>query len=303
MAGKVDEAVGAALDLGDVGGQTVVDAVTGQARTPIKVFGEVVSYYEDMTPQKRIEYIQKGLASGQKFQELAAKEKHYAKLEALNEDFQKLQEGDVDAFRRLAAAQGIPGDYVEEAAKHVMAAFSDDDTEFEDEEEGDPVAEWENQRKTQAQEPKTVGYGDLDPEMRKLTFDLVKERTANMKREALDNDPIIGVYLQKASPKAQKAIRDMADELLKGRLAVTKGDFTKVPELLPDVVAKIRETVEAFPVERPTPPLGLGPAPGDGATGVHPDKAPDHVDSRVGAAAFGEYLNKAIAHEMVKGGS
>lgn len=290
----VDTQVAAALEI--PGQRSVLEPqpVPLPRSLQLKVYGET----KDVPIEELIKLAQKGMAADARFQEVAGKEKRLAELEAQDSDFKLMQDGDLDAFRRLGAAAGIPGDYVEEAARAVFENYGDTEEYEEEEEEVDPVTEWRQQR--QRGEPRTVGYGDLDPEMRELTYGLVKERTANMIQAGLDNDKVIGYYMKNAKPEHVKAVRDMADELLKGRLALTKGDFTKMGELVPEMVNRLRPLVESFSATRQTNPIGLGGAPGDGIGNAPPTKQPDHVPSFAGINAMGTHLNECIAYEMAK---
>ncbi len=259
---------------------------------PVNINGRI----EQWDMQKLVAEAQTGAAGREKFQEAAETRKESAKALALEEDMKAVfEDGDLDAFRRVGAHFGVPGDEVEEIAQKAFGEEEDEDE--------DPAGEYQKQA-SQAKEgrqagvdSKPVSYDKLSPDLQRVVRIGEQQRIDKIVELALDKDEKIAYNMEAHDQTGREAIRSYVDEKIRGRLASFNGDFGDGTRILSEVLPEIREHLEALgtPGQRTT--TGLGPSPGGGDTEVYPKTLPDHVSSSEGDAFEQSILETMAYHQ------
>ena len=246
---------------------------------------------------KLISEAQQGAAGREKFQEASQLRKDAAKAMALQEDMELVfKEGDLDAFRRLGAAFGVPGDEVEQIAAKTFSGEDDD-------EDDDPVGSYDQQvsqnanRSAAQQKAGPVDYAAMSPDVQRVLRGAEKTRIDGIVKNALDNDESICSNKTAHSPEGQKAIRRYVDEKIRGRLDSFGGDFGDGTRILAEVLPEIREHLQALGTPGKRTNTGLGQSPGGGDTEVYPRQMPDHVPSTEGDAFEQNVLETMAYHQ------
>lgn len=236
---------------------------------------------------------QTAVAGRQAFQEAAVTRKENARALAISEDLEQVfKEGDIDAFRRLGAQYGVPGDEVEKIAART---FLDDEGDDDDEEVVDEYLRQPARSRTQA--PETVAYANLSPDVQRVLREAERTRISTIVTNALDKDEIIAYNMKAQTPEGVRAIRDYVDEKIHGRLDSFAGDFGDGSRILAEVLPEIRTHLQALGTPGQRTPTGLGQAPGGGDTEVYPTKLPDHVPSTEGDAFEQNILETMAFHQ------
>ena len=266
-----------------------------QTRTyPVTINGRA----ENWTLEKLTAEAQTGAAGREAFQEAADVRKGNAKALAIQEDLEMVfKDNDLDAFRRLGAQYGVPGDEVEKIAAR---AFSTEDEEAEDEEvvnsylkeEAATVAE----ARSRSEGP--VDYSKLSPDIQRALREVEKTRIDGIVKNALDNDEVIAYNIDAQTPDGRQAIRDYVDEKIRGRLSSFNGDFGDGSRILAEVLPEIKAHLQALGTPGKRTLTGLGHAPGGGDTEVYPTKKPDHVPSGEGDAFDQHILETMNFHQV-----
>lgn len=262
------------------------------ATYPVQINGRL----EQWSLERLTTEAQTGAAGREAFQDAATQRKENSKAFAIQEDLEQVfKEGDIDAFRRLGAQYGVPGDKVEEIAQR---AFGEDTSE-EDENVVNSYLkeEAEGQTHSHPQTPQKVDYSSLSPDVQRVLREAEKTRIDGIVRNALDKDEIVTYNMNAHSPEGRQAIRDYVDEKIRGRLNEFSGDFGDGTQILAEVVPEIRAHLQALGTPGPRTLTGLGHAPGGGDTEVYPTKLPDHVSSIEGDAYEQNVLETMIYHQ------
>ncbi len=253
---------------------------------------------EQWTMEKLIAEAQTGAAGREKFEEAAAMRKENNKAVALQEDLELVfNEGDIDAFRRLGASMGVPGDEVEEVAQKTFGEGSEDD---EDEDVVNSYFEESSQnadKGTRSRETGPVDYSRLSPDIQRVLRGAEKVRIDEIVQSALDKDEKIAYNMEAHTPEGRVAIRRFVDEKISGRLTSFGGDFGDGTRILAEVLPEIREHLQALGIPGQRTHTGLGQAPGGGDTEVHPKQLPDHVPSTEGDAFEQNVLETMAYHQ------
>lgn len=264
-----------------------------QTRTyPVVVNGKKESW----TMDKLVSEAQTGAAGREKFQEAAEIRKENAKALAIHEDLEMVfKDGDVDAFRRIGAQMGVPGDQVEEIAKKTFGTKDDEDedvvnTYFEESDKAD-------KRDTRSRDTGPVDYSRLTPDVQRVLRGAEKTRIDGIVQNALDKDEFIAYNMNAQTPEGRAAIRHYVDEKIRGRLDSFNGDFGDGIRILAEVLPEIRGHLQALGTPGKRTPTGLGHAPGGGDTEVYPTKLPDHVPSTEGDAFEQNILETMAYHQ------
>lgn len=282
-----------------VSAQDVQDAVRGVPQVTeqpiertLKVDGKEVKL--TLTPTEEAALLQKGLAADERFREAADLRKQAEQGMALRTDLEQIiKEGDVDAFRRMGATMGIPATEVEAAAQKIWGDGSEDD-EWEDREER-PLSTQRTIKEKVQDGP--VPFNKLDPQVQRLLLRQEKARIDEIIGNALDKNETVRYNMEQYDSDGQKAIRQLVEEKVRGRLSATNGDFGDGSQILPEVLREIEATLKALGSSRRSlSPLGMGPAPGGGDPGIYPKKKPDHVSSRTGA--FEDSIQQTIEYHL-----
>jgi hypothetical protein len=260
---------------------------------------------ENWTLEKLTQEAQTGAAGREKFQEAAAVRKENAKALAVNEDMELVFKGGqdgLDAFRRIGASQGVPGDQVEEIAKRTFASEDEDEDEdvvesyFKESSEADS-------KTTRSREPGPVGYDSMTPDVQRVLREAEKVRIEGIVGNALDKDETIAYNMKAQTPEGRLAIRQYVDEKIHGRLPLFNGDFGDGTRILAEVLPEIRTHLQALGTPGQRTHTGLGQAPGGGDTEVHPKTLPDHVPSTEGDAFEQNILEEmAFRHDQAQRG-
>jgi len=270
---------------------------------------------QQVTEEQYLAFAQKGAAADEKFQEAAEQRKGAETALRLQADFDLLKEtGDINAFRRIGASMGLPGDQVEEAARIVYEGVGpdgdpDDENQYWDKQEGTggrPQAggrvdgrQLLSQVKAEL-EGHQVGYDNLSDDVRTALLHVEERRISEIVEKALDTDEVIRYYMNSYEDRGKEAIRQMVDEKIRGRLDDSDGQFGDGARILREVIPEVRTHLEAIGTpSRTTPQMGLGPAPGGTGNQVYPTKPPDHVPST--ETGFEDSITQTIAHHMQKG--
>ncbi len=253
---------------------------------------------EQWTTQQLIDRAQKEQAADEKFQQASQKEKEIATAINLQEDLEMIfKEGDIDAFRRLGAKMGVPGDQVESIA---AKTFGDQTGEDDDEDVVDSY-DREVRQGTRSREENQgpVNYDRLSPDIQRALRTVESARIGDIVKNALDNDKDLSYNIEQYDAKGRSAIRDLVDEKIRGRLASYGGDFGDGNRILAEVLPEIREHLQALGKPGSRSPLGLGHAPGGGDTEVYPRQKPDHVSS-VEGDAFEQNILETMAYHQAQ---
>jgi hypothetical protein len=251
---------------------------------------------ESWTMDKLVSEAQTGAAGREKFQEAAEIRKENAKALAIHEDLEMVfKDGDVDAFRRIGAQMGVPGDQVEEIAKKTFGTKDDEDedvvnTYFEESDKAD-------KRDTRSRDTGPVDYSRLTPDVQRVLRGAEKTRIDGIVQNALDKDEFIAYNMNAQTPEGRAAIRHYVDEKIRGRLDSFNGDFGDGIRILAEVLPEIRGHLQALGTPGKRTPTGLGHAPGGGDTEVYPTKLPDHVPSTEGDAFEQNILETMAYHQ------
>jgi hypothetical protein len=269
---------------------------------------------------KLVELAQKGVSSGSRFQEAAAKSKEAEEAIKFKADMDLLGEtGDVSAFRRAGSAMGLSDEEIEDAARMVYEQTGeppsspsepvlDENTTYQQQQQvqqggkvtvGQKLAMLEAElMKTKAQlDNRTTGFGDLSKGLQTAIVDVEQARVDKIIQKALDLDQVTAYYYNSYGEKGQKAIRSMIDEKVRGRLDASDGEFGDGAQILREVIPEVRTTLEALGTpNRTTPQVGLGPAPGSQGADIYPTKMPDHVSST--EAGFEEHVAQVLQHNQ-----
>lgn len=262
----------------------------GTGSSPSKTYEAVVYGKKvELTEADLIREAQKGLAANQRFQEASRMLEEAKAAKSVHEDLHRvLEEGDINAFRRVAESMGLDRSQVEEAADIVWQQINGD-TEEEEEEETP---------RGRQEAPRKLSFGDLDEETQEVLVGVAADRINKSIKGALDNDEIIGYYLKQAGDKQRDAIVKMANREVKGRLTASGGNLKNIPGILKEVIPIVKETIEAFGIERSTPQMGLGPAPAGGPD-VYPKQQPKYVSSR--DSGFEQHILETLAFNLRNG--
>ncbi len=272
---------------------------------------------------KLVELAQKGVSSASRFQEASAKNKEAESAIALKADLEILAEtGDISAFRRAGASMGLTGDEVEEAARIVYESMGENpdspsspgEGQFNNDSPYDGQAsrgqegsiaqriaalEAALSKTTATLENKRTNFGDLDESLQVVVTDVEQARVNKIIQKALDSDEIMSYHMKTHDTNGQRAIRDMIDEKVRGRLDASDGRFGNGIQILREVIPEVKTTLEALgTLNRTTPQMGLGPAPGGQGAEIYPTKQPDHVSST--DPGFEEHVGETLAHNMFK---
>jgi hypothetical protein len=265
---------------------------------PVQINGRV----EHWTLEKLTTEAQTGAAGREAFQDAAAQRKENAKALAIQEDMELVfKDGDLDAFRRIGAAYGIPGDEVEKIAANSFARPDDGDEDDEDDE--DAVQSYLKDKaaadaaKTRSRRDGPVDYSRLSPDVQRVLRESEKTRIDGIVKNALDKDEIIAYNMDAQTPEGRVAIRDYVDEKIRGRLDSFNGDFGDGSRILADVLPEVRAHLQALGTPGKRTHAGLGHAPGGGDTEVYPTKLPDHVPSTEGDAFEQNILETMAYHQ------
>lgn len=267
-----------------------------QVRTyPVVVNGR----QENWTLEKLTAEAQTGAAGREAFQEAAATRKENAKAISIQEDLEMVfKDGDIDAFRRLGAQYGVPGDEVEAIAQRTFNPGNDDDDEDEDV-VGEYFDEKDSNQKTRSrsQTDEKIDYSKLSPDVQRVLREAEKTRIDTIVKNALDKDEIIAYNMDAQSPEGKLAIRAYVDEKIRGRLDSFAGDFGDGTRILAEVLPEIKTHLQALGTPGKRTHTGLGQAPGGGDTEVYPTKLPDHVSSTEGDAFEQNILETLNYHQ------
>lgn len=259
---------------------------------PVTINGRV----ENWTLEKLTAEAQTGAAGREAFQEAAALRKETAKALAIQEDLEQVfKEGDLDAFRRLGAQYGVPGDEVEKIAARTFGA--EDNEEEADEEVVNSYLKEQEGTRSPSTTPEIVGYSKLSPDVQRVLREAEKTRIDGIVKLAIDKDEIIAYNMEAQSPEGRRAIRDYVDEKIRGRLDSFAGDFGDGTRILAEVLPEIKAHLQALGTPEPRTHMGLGQAPGGGDTEVYPAKLPDHVPSTEGDAFEQNVLETMAFHQ------
>jgi len=252
---------------------------------------------EQWTLDKLVSEAQTGAAGREAFQDAATTRKENARAIAIEEDMEMVfKEGDIDAFRRIGAQYGVPGDKVEEIAARTFGDEDDEDDEdivndyFEDSSRG-------ANRQTRPQAPTEVDYSMLAPDLQRMARGVEKERIDQIVQNALDKDDQIAYNMNSQTPTGRVAIRQYVDEKIRGRLDSFNGDFGDGARILAEVLPEIREHLQALGTPGNRTHTGLGHAPGGGDTEVYPKQLPDHVPSTEGDSFEQNILETMAYHQ------
>ncbi len=240
---------------------------------------------------------QTGAAGREAFQDAARVRKENAKAIAIQEDLKQMfEDNDIDAFRRLGAQCGVPGDKVEEIAART---FNTGDEGDENEEVVDSYLKEDEDRQTRSrsQTPEKVDYNKLSPDLQRVMRGAEKVRIDEIVKKALDRDEVIAYNIGAQTPEGKQAIRNYVDEKIRGRLDSFNGDFGDGSRILSDVLPEIRTHLEALGTPGQRTRTGLGHAPGGGDTEVYPSKLPDHVNSTEGDDFDQHILETMVYHQ------
>jgi hypothetical protein len=231
---------------------------------------------------KIIAEAQTGAAGREKFQEAASLRKEASRALALQEDLEAVFEGDIDAFRRIGAAMGVPGDKVEEEASKLFADGDDDSDDDEDVIDSYLNDSSKGGRASNPNQP--VDYSRLSPDIQRVLREAEMTRIEKIVNSALDKDEVVSYNMEKHTPEGRAAIRRYVDEKIRGRLDQFGGDFGDGARILAEVLPEVRDHLQALDTPGQRTHTGLGHAPGGGDTEVYPKKLPDHVPSTDGDA-------------------
>ncbi len=246
-----------------------------------RMYNVVVNGKQESWPlDKLISEAQTSAAGREKFAEAAEIRKDAAKAIAIQEDMDAVfKDGDLDAFRRVGAAYGIPGDEVEKIAQN---AFSGETDENVVEEYFKESVENEQKQATRSRSNEPIDYSKLTPDIQRVLREAENTRINGIVQNALDKDEKIAYNMEKQSPEGRTAIRQYVDEKISGRLTSFGGDFGDGARILAEVLPEIREHLQALGTPGDRTLTGLGHAPGGGDTEVHPRQLPEHVSSTEG---------------------
>ena len=254
---------------------------------------------ENWTLEKLTAEAQTGAAGREAFQDAAQTRKDNAKAIAVEEDMGMVfKDGDIDAFRRIGAQYGVPGDKVEEIAKTAFGLGEENEEENDEEvvnsylkEEAAAAA------KTRSRQDAPVDYSKLSPDVQRVLREAEKTRIDGIVKNALDKDEIIAYNMDAQTPEGRLAIRDYVDEKIRGRLNSFNGDFGDGSRILAEVLPEIKTHLQALGTPGKRTHTGLGHAPGGGDTEVYPTKLPDHVPSTEGEAFEQNILETMAFHQ------
>lgn len=279
--------------------QDSVPSVIANAPHPdqTRTYDVVVNGKKESWPlDKLISEAQTSAAGREKFAEAAVIRKDASKAIAIQEDMEAVfKEGDIDAFRRIGAAYGIPGDEVEKIAQRAFSGENDEDVV--DEYFKESVENAKNQD-TRSRSTDKVDYSRLSPDIQRALRGVENTRINGIVQKALDKDEKIAYNMEQQSPEGRTAIRQYVDEKIGGRLASFGGDFGDGTRILAEVLPEIREHLQALGTPGNKTTMGLGHAPGGGDTEVHPRQKPDHVASTEGDAWEQNMLETMQYHQQ-----
>jgi len=251
-----------------------------------------------LTHDQETVLLQKGLAADDKFREASEMRKEAEQGIRLQHDLEQIiQAGDVDAFRRMGAAMGIPAPDVEEAAQKVWGDGSEDE-EWED--RSQRPSNRVNLSTPKARNSKTqVDFDSLDAPTKRLLVRAEKQRIDEIIGLGLDTSEIIRYNMKEYDEDGKKAIRELVEDKVRGRLPAFGGDFGDGSAILPGIIKDVEATLKALGSQRRSiSPLSMGSSPGGGDLGVYPTKKPDHVSSQ--DAGFESHIAEQLAFNMAQ---
>ncbi len=261
---------------------------------PVTINGRV----ENWTMEKLTTEAQTGAAGREKFQEAAEVRKEAAKALAIQEDLEMVfKDRDVDAFRRIGAQYGVPGDEVEEIAARTFGDEEEDEEGDEDVVNSYLKEEAAAAAKTRSRQEGPIDYSKLSPDVQRVLREAEKTRIDGIVGNALDKDETIAYNMNAQTPDGRRAIRDYVDEKIRGRLDSFNGDFGDGSRILAEVLPEIKTHLQALGTPGQRTRTGLGQAPGGGDTEVYPSKLPDHVSSTEGDAFEQNVLETMAYHQ------
>jgi hypothetical protein len=251
---------------------------------------------ETWTLDKLIAEAQQGAAGREKFQEAAQIRKEASKALGVEEDLKSVfEDGDIDAFRRLGAHYGVPGDEVERIAKKTFGLEGDEDDEDVDVVERYYKEVTDNEQ-TRSRPDGPVDYSRLSPDVQRVLREAEQVRIDKIVQNALDNDEVIAYNMEAHDPAGREAIRAYVNEKIRGRLDEFGGDFGDGTRILANILPEVRDHLQALGTPGNRTHTGLGQAPGGGDTEVHPKQLPDHVPSSEGDAYEQNILETMAYH-------
>lgn len=238
----------------------------------------------EVTTEELVQRAQKGWNADVLTQEAAQTRKDAAKAVAIQEDLEQVfKEGDIDAFRRIGAQMGVPGDQVEAIAQKTFGSQDNED-------DVDVVNDYfeessqAGKQDTRSRSQKPIDYSQLAPDVQRVVRRGESARIDEIVKGALDKDEFIAYNMDAYTPEGRAAIRSLVDEKIRGRLDSFGGDFGDGTRILAEVIPEVRDHLQALGTPGKRTNMGLGQAPGGGDSEVHPTKRPDHVPSTEGDA-------------------
>jgi hypothetical protein len=146
---------------------------------------------------------------------------------------------------------------------------------------------------------KPIGFGQLEPKLKDAVSGLLELQMGGVVDRALDGDPILGKIV-KADDKLRGPIREEISDGIKRR--AREGQNVLAGQGVQDALQEVRAKLERLGVgvSGPTPPTGLGTAPGGGDAfhqSVTPVKRPE---KGMADAKYSDYLTQRLLEEMAK---
>lgn len=201
--------------------------------------------------------------------------------------------GDTGLFPKLAAELGLNAQEIAEAQRamedYMNRGGRRDDrrddrgrpTRYswdEEDEEDDPVEEWERRTNPNPGKPPQIDYSRLSPDLQRLMVKAEQSRIREIVENALDKDEVIGYYMRTAGDRGRDAVQKIISREI-GHYLKDNPDFgDDGQDAMKQILPTVREIVENFAAPTTTGMSEFGAVPQTvGDLPRVPTKEPEYV--------------------------
>ena len=214
-------------------------------------------------------------------------------------DVVAMDKGDPEAFVRVAKKLGWSEARIQAQLKGTKMADPTNDLEDGDDLTDDTQPDPATSKRRKAV-PEVVDFQNLSPAIQAVLVRQIARETNTILHNSLDTDTEIGYTMKQLPESSRKAVQGLAEELVKGRLAISGKAFGDGTHVLGAVMPQVRQFAKALATpKKSTSNTGLGPSP-DAPNPDYPTDEPKHVSAAGGMRRWVDHIAQQVAYNFGK---